>query len=256
MRTALIGGASQGLGFACAEALAAEDHRVILCARNAERLEEAANKLRSSYSAEVIAVPCDFSRMGSLQDLADRLAESNIQVDVLVNNVGGPRPGLVTELTEQDWEDGLDLLFRSSIRLYGMFLPGMRERKWGRIINILSTTALEPAPTLAVSSVLRSGLASYAKLVSWEVAKDGVTVNSLMPGGFRTARTVALENDVAERENVAVEVVRQRIENNMPMRRMLDPLELGRFVAYLSAEESGGLTGLLVPIDGGQMKSF
>lgn len=137
-----------------------------------------------------------------------------------------------------------------------MFLPGMRERKWGRIINILSTTALEPAPTLAVSSVLRSGLASYAKLVSWEVAKDGVTVNSLMPGGFRTARTVALENDVAERENVAVEVVRQRIENNMPMRRMLDPLELGRFVAYLSAEESGGLTGLLVPIDGGQMKSF
>lgn len=256
MRTALIGGASQGLGFACAEALAAEHYRVILCARNAERLEEAANKLRSSYSAEVIAAPCDFSSMGSLQDLADRLAKSNIQVDVLVNNVGGPRPGLVTELTEQDWEDGLDLLFRSSIRLYGMFLPGMRERKWGRIINILSTTALEPAPTLAVSSVLRSGLASYAKLVSWEVAKDGVTVNSLMPGGFRTARTVALENDVAERENVAVEVVRQRIENNMPMRRMLDPLELGRFVAYLSAEESGGLTGLLVPIDGGQMKSF
>jgi len=147
------------------------------------------------------------------------------------------------------------LLFRSTLRLYGMFLPGMRQRKWGRIINILSTVVLEPAPALAVSSVLRAGLASYSKLVSWEVAKDGVTVNSVMPGGFLTARTVALEKDAAERENVAVEVVRRRIENNMPMQRMLNPVELGGFVAYLSSEEASGVTGLLVPFDGGQMKS-
>jgi 3-oxoacyl-[acyl-carrier protein] reductase len=256
MRTALIGGASQGLGLGCAKALAASGHRVIMCARNEERLEEAARILRRSSPEEVIAIPCDFSRQESLRALAEKLAVHSIDVDIIVNNVGGPRPGMATELTEQDWEDGLDLLFRSTIRLYAMFLPSMRQRKWGRIINILSTTALEPVPSLAVSSVLRAGLASYAKLIAWEVAKDGITVNSIMPGGFLTSRTMALEKDAAARENVPEEVIRQRIENNLPLHRMLDPLELGTFVAYLSSEHSGGLTGLLVPIDGGQMKSI
>lgn len=256
MRTALIGGASKGLGLGCSKALAKAGHRVVMCARNTSGLEEAAREVRSLGKAEVIIYACDLSKKEDLQCLQEKLREDHITIDILINNVGGPPPKKVTELTESDWELGLDLLFRSTLRLYAMVLPGMRERAWGRIINILSTTAIEPAPALAVSSVLRAGLASYAKLTAWEVALDGVTVNSLMPGGFLTARTEELMADSAAREHKSVEEVRKQIESTLPLGRFMDPIELGHLAAYLASEEASGITGALIPIDGGALRSI
>ena len=256
MRTALVGGASKGLGLACARALAAKNHRVILCARNSDDLETAARDIRTSEGTEAVAITCDLSKRESLAALQDYLTERNLQIDILINNVGGPPPGLVTELSEAEWEDGLDLLFRSTIRLYHMFLPGMRERKWGRIVNILSTTAVEPVSTLAVSSVLRAAIASYAKLVAWEVARDGVIVNSVMPGGFRTARMEALELDLARRRNVAVESIRNQNTANIPIQRLLETNELGHLITFLVSDEAEGIVGTLIPIDGGVLKSI
>jgi len=255
MRTALIGGASRGLGFGCAQVLAENDFRIVMCARDAANLDRAAEELRTVTSAEIIACPCDFSKRESLLALQEELNSRKILIDVLVNNVGGPPTGLVTETTEEDWESGLDLLFRSSIRLYEMFVPGMRERRWGRVVNILSTTAIEPSPRLAVSSVLRAGLAVFAKLMAWEIAGDGVTVNSIMPGGFETDRYRELERDAAENEQVASGEIRKRVEAGIPLGRMLDPRELGELVAFLSSDRGAALTGLLLPVDGGQMKS-
>lgn len=256
MRTALIGGASKGLGLGCSKALAGTGHRVVMCARNENTLEEAAREVRALGTADVITHSCDFSKKEDIEKLAERLRRDNIAIDILVNNVGGPPPGTVTTVTEPAWEAGLDLLFRSTLRLYAMVLPGMRERGWGRIINILSTTAIEPAPALAVSSVIRAGLASYAKLTAWEVARDGVTVNSLMPGGFLTARTEELMADSAQREHKSVEEVRAQIESTLPLGRFMEPLELGHLVAFLASEEANGITGTLIPIDGGAKKSL
>lgn len=256
MRTALIGGASKGLGLGCAKALAVEGHRVVMCARDAKNLEEAAQEVRALGKGEVLTHACDLSKKTDIEKLEKWLHQENITIDILVNNVGGPPPKAVTQLSESEWETGLDLLFRSTIRLYAMVLPGMRERKWGRIINILSTTAIEPSPALAVSSVIRAGLASYAKLTAWEVAQEGVTVNSLMPGGFLTARTEELMVDQAVREHQSIEEIRKKIESTLPLGRFMEPLELGHLAAYLASEEASGITGALIPIDGGSKKSL
>lgn len=256
MRTALIGGASKGLGLGCSKALAAAGHHVVMCARSEQSLKEAAREVRALGTNDVITQVCDLSKKADIEKLQERLRRDNIAIDIFVNNVGGPPPGTVTSVTEQEWETGLDLLFRSTLRLYAVVLPGMRERRWGRIINILSTTALEPAPALAVSSVLRAGLASYAKLTAWEVAKEGVTVNSLMPGGFLTARTEELMADSASRAHKSVEEVRTQIESTLPLGRFMDPIELGHLVAFLASEEASGITGTLIPIDGGTKKSL
>lgn len=256
MKTALVGGSSKGLGFGCAQVLSERGFRVVMCARDEENLGKAAETLRSNATAEIVAIPCDFSMKTSLGALDRDLKARGIAVDVLVYNVGGPPPGLVTETSEELWESGLDLLFRSAIRLYEMFLPGMRERGWGRMINILSTTAIEPSPTLAVSSVLRAGLAVFAKLMAREVAAEGITVNSIMPGGFATDRYKELERDAARREGITPDEVRRRVESGIPFGRMLEPRELGELVSFLCSEQASALTGLLVPVDGGQMKSI
>ncbi len=257
MRTALIGGASKGLGLGCASALVEAGHRVIMCARNEGILEESAEKLRCLQGTDrIITIPCDWSDRHSLSAMIKELEERSIEVDILINNVGGPKPGKVTETSEEEWETGLDLLFRSTLRLYAQFVPAMRTRKWGRIVNILSTTVIEPVPILAVSSVLRAGLACYAKLTALEVARDGVTVNSLMPGGFITARTEELERLAAAKEGISPDAIRQRISNSIPLGRMLSTSELGSLVTFLCSDLASGLSGLLVPIDGLQLKSI
>jgi len=257
MRTALVGGASKGLGLACAIGLASRGHRLVLCARTPSDLESAAATIRTMQEGlEVVTVPCDFSKRDNLLALNERLKSDCLKIDILINNVGGPQPGTVVELTEEQWEHGLDLLFRSTLRLYRMVLPGMQERGWGRIINILSPAAVEPVASLAISSVLRAALANYAKLVAKEVGRHGITVNSLMPGGFRTARTDELERDTARRRNVSVQIVQRENEAAIPIQRMLDPKELANFVAYLTSDEAGGITGALLPIDGGQMRTI
>ena len=256
MRTVLVGGASRGLGLGCSKALAKAGYRVVVCARQSDALEKAAHDVRAFGSGDVIAIPCDLSLGTDIEKLKNKLERDSISIDILINNVGGPPPKTVTQVSEAEWEQGLDLLFRSTIRLYNIVLPGMRERKWGRIINILSTTVVEPSTTLAVSSVLRAALASFAKLTAKDVAKEGITVNSLMPGGFLTSRTEELMLDQAKRENISNEEVRARIEKSLPLGRFMEPIELGNFVAYLASDDASGITGALIPIDGGSHVSL
>ena len=256
MRTALVGGASRGLGLACAQALAQQGCRVVMCARTSDALERAARATHAATRAETIAVPCDWSSSRALAALEQELAQRKLQIDILVNNVGGPQPGTATELSDGDWEQGLDLLFRSTLRMYRMVLPGIRQRRWGRIVNILSTAVVEPIPALAISSVLRSGLAAYAKLVAWDVARDGVTVNSVMPGPFRTARTEALQADAARRRNVPLATVQAEAAAHLPVGRLLQPEELGHCVAYLASDQASGITAALLPVDGGLLRSL
>lgn len=257
VRTALVGGASKGLGYGCAEALVEKGYRVVMCARREPDLVAAADALRSRYSqADIVTIPCDWSKKEALVELRAVVESKNIEIDILINNVGGPRPGTVLQQDEKSWEDALDALFRSTIRVYNIVLPGMRTRKWGRIINILSTTALEPSPTLATSSVLRAALSAHAKLTAWEVAKDGITVNSLMPAGFLTARTNQLIDDEARRRAIDRMLVLAEKEAELPLGHFMDPIVLGHVAAFLASEEASGVTGALLPVDGGLKKSL
>jgi 3-oxoacyl-[acyl-carrier protein] reductase len=253
MKTALIGGASMGIGYACALGLAKQGNKLVLCARNEIELNKAAKKINEDTGAETIVIPCDLSKKECIAEMGKTLTKQGIGIDILINNIGGPKPGLVTELCNKDWENGLDLLFWSTLQLYELVLPGMREKKWGRIINILSTTAVEPAPNLAISSVLRAGLAVYTKLLSREIGRDGINIHNLMPGGIRTARTEQIWKDIAARDNVSVETLEANCAAKIPIGRMLEANDIGNLVAFLASESSSGLTGTLLPIDGGQM---
>lgn len=252
MRTALVGGASKGLGLASAQALAASGHRVVMCARDRASLDEAA----AAIGETAVPIVCDLGDASSLASLLGELGTRGLEVDVLVNNTGGPKPGTVLELGESEWQEGLEHLFFSTLRLVEHVLPGMRSRGFGRIVSILSLTALEPVPTLAISSVVRAGLASYTKLLGWEVAREGVTVNALLPGSFRTARSDQLERAAAEREGTSVDEVRARIAKGLPAGRVLDAKELGAVVAFLASEEASAVNGVLLPVDAGQAKSL
>lgn len=256
MKTALVGGANRGLGFACAEALSKKGHKVILCARDETQLVLAAERIEQSSGLRPSIIPCDFSSHAALEQLKSRLLGQGFRIDILVNNVGGPSTGRATEVSEQQWQEGLDLLFWSTIRLYNIVLPGMRQNHWGRIINILSTTVREPVSQLAISSVFRAALASYAKLVAQEVAQDGITVNSIMPAGFLTERTKILHLEEAKQKRTTLEVIQEEFTAQIPMKRMLLPNELGALVAFLASEESSGLTGALIPVDGGYLKAL
>ncbi|MFA6006956.1 MAG: SDR family oxidoreductase [Candidatus Paceibacterota bacterium] len=256
-RTALIGGASKGLGFGCAQALAQKGCRIVMCARNELDLNAAAHTLHSQYSnVDIITIPCDWSKKEALEQLQMTLQSKKIDIDILINNVGGPTPGTISQQNEKSWEEALDLLFRSTIRVYSIVLPGMRKRRWGRIVNILSTTALEPSPLLATSSVVRAALASYAKLMAWDVVKDGITINSLMPAGFLTARTNQLIDDAARRRSVDRGVIVAEKEAELPSGHFMDPIELGYVAAFLASDEAAGITGTLLPVDGGAKKSL
>lgn len=255
-RTVLVGGASKGLGFGCAEAFAEKGMIVIMCARSEAALVAAAKELQAKYpKSSIRSIPCDWSKKEDLVRLKEKMDEENIEVDIVVNNTGGPLPGTVTEQTEEAWKASLDLLFWSTVRVYGMVLPGMRARKWGRIINILSTTVVEPVPNLGTSSVIRAALASYSKLTASEVSKEGITVNSVMPGGFMTDRTKALLVDTASRRGITEAEVLHELEQNLPLGRFMKPVELGRVIAFLASDEAAGITGALLPVDGGALRS-
>lgn len=255
--TVLIGGASKGLGLGCAEAFAESGYRIIMTARGAAGLEAAAEQLRFKYPGmDILTVSCDWSKHEDLNHLAETLEEKGIVVDILINNVGGPQPGKISDQTEESWKEALDLLFWSTIRIYGIVLPGMRIRKWGRIINILSTTVIEPSPALATSSVVRAALASYSKLVAWEVSKEGITVNSVMPAGFKTARTLEILNHTAKQKGSDVEILLDELEKSLPLGRFMEPLELGRAIVFLASDRAAGITGTLIPVDGGALRSL
>ena len=255
-KVALIGGSSRGIGRCCAEALLAEGARVAICARGEDALAETAERLRKHSGGEVIAVPADLSRSEDvakvLQETRSRLGE----IEILVTNTGGPKPGRFTDLEEEQWDGAYDLLFKSALRLIWGVLPGMRERKWGRIIGITSVSVKEPIDNLILSNVFRSGVTALFKTLAREVARDGITVNTLLPGLTDTDRLREVYGAQATAKGVSTDQIMAKIAGTLPQRRMTRPEELGQAAAFLASEAASGITGSALAIDGGQLRGL
>jgi 3-oxoacyl-[acyl-carrier protein] reductase len=177
-------------------------------------------------------------------------------VDILVLNAGGPPPGMPAALDADGLRASLRLLLETPVAITNGLLPGMRERGWGRVAAILSWGVREPVPSLPLSNIGRSGLAAYLKTLSLEVAPDGVTVNGVLPGRFATPRIAQLDEARAEREGRALADVQVDSRAAIPLGRDGDPDELGAVVAFLCSEAAAYLTGVLVPVDGGMLRSL
>jgi len=245
-KRAFAGGASRGLGYACAMDLARQGARVVIASRNEEKLTEAAERIASETGAEVIPVAADQCKRGSVEALCARIDEVFGGLDILVTNTGGPPPGDFFAHDESVWEE------RYAMRMMRHFVPGMRERKWGRVIHITSMSVKEPAVNLVLSNTFRVGVVSMSKALSRQVIADGVTINNICPGGFDTERARELSAAAAERTGRPAEELRAESEASLPMGRILQPAELGVLVAFLATDAAGAITGTTIPVDGGE----
>jgi 3-oxoacyl-[acyl-carrier protein] reductase len=255
-RTALVGGASSGLGRASAERLAAEGCRLALWSRGGEMLEQAAAEIRRAHSVEVTTIAGDGADVATAAVVAAEAQKALGRVDIVVLNAGGPPAAAATQTDPSEWRRSFQLLAITPIELATLLLPRMRERRWGRIVSILSSGIRVPIPELVYSGACRSALAAWLKTISLEVMADGVTVNGVLPGRLDTARVAWLDQARAERTGTTAEDVRASFERAIPAGRYGDPDELGAYVAWLCSDLARYQTGTFVPIDGGSLRAL
>lgn len=254
-RRVLVGGATGGLGSAIATTMADEGARLLLWARDAQRLDELAGRLRAS-GTDVATVAADATSPDAPAIVLDAVERTLGGVDVLVLNAGGPPPVAPLATTPEDWRTALQLLLLTPVGIATGLAPGMRTRRWGRIVAVLSSGILEPIPNLVYSNAGRSALASWLKTVAGPLAADGVTVNGVVPGRIATARTEALDAARASATGSTSADVRRASEATIPAGRYGDPAEFAAAVCFLASEAAGYQTGELVRVDGGLVRSL
>lgn len=251
-RTALVGGSSEGLGRATARALAAAGADLVICARTESTLQAAAEELRRDTGAAVEAVATDLTEVAEIERLANAARDRFGTIDILVNNAGGPPSGHFDDLDEGQWRAAVDLTLMSAVELTRRLLPAMREQRWGRIINITSTSVKQPVDGLMLSNSIRSAVVGWAKTLANEVGPDRVTVNNICPGYMRTARLEELAADVARRRDVPVEAVYEGWAEVAPLGRIGEPEELAALAVFLASERAAYVHGTTIAVDGGR----
>jgi len=255
-RVALVAAASQGLGRAVAEELAAEGASLVLCARNPSTLAETAAAIAEGTGAHVLAVPADVTEVEQIARVVESGNERFGRIDILVTNAGGPPAGRFDQITREQWEQASRLTLFSAIELARQVLPGMKERRWGRILNITSIAVKQPVENLMLSNSLRAGLTGFARTLANEVAADGVTVNNILPGYTRTERLDELANMMADKLGISAAEFRAKWEQEIPMRRLGEPREFAALAAFLVSERASYITGTSIQVDGGWIRSL
>ena len=255
-KVALVAAGSRGLGRAVAEELAAEGASLVLCARDSRTLDETAAAIAKSSNAHVLAVPADVTVTDDIKRVVETGIERFGRIDILVTNAGGPPAGRFEQLTHEQWEEAIRLTLFSAIELTRQVLPGMKERRWGRILNITSIAVKQPVENLLLSNSLRAGLTGFARTLANEVATDGITVNNIMPGYTRTERLDELAQMMAEKQGISADEFRGKWEKEIPMGRLGEPREFAALATFLVSERASYITGTSIQVDGGWIKSL
>jgi 3-oxoacyl-[acyl-carrier protein] reductase len=250
-RTALVAASTGGLGLAVANALAGEGANVVITGRRADRAREIADSLPSA-----IGVAADLNTEEGIDLAFDGAVEAFGRIDILVLNGPGPKPGAAAALSADDMASAFDLLVKPQHALITRALPGMRSRRWGRILALGSSGVVAPLPNLAVSNIGRAALAGYLKTLAAEVALDEVTVNLLLPGRIETDRVGELDHAAAKRRGTTIEAIQQESRGSIPARRYGGPAEFGAAAAFLCGGPASYITGVALRCDGGLVRSL
>ncbi|MDV7085542.1 SDR family oxidoreductase [Rhodococcus sp. IEGM 248] len=250
-KTALVAASTGGLGLAVARALAAEGARVAITGRRRDRAQEIASSLD-----DAIAIEADLSAPEGTTTAVERTEAELGPIDIVVLNGPGPRPGAAATLGADDLAAAFDILLRPHHALVSTVLPGMRERRWGRVLAIGSSGVAAPLPNLAMSNTGRAALAGYLKTLAAEVALDCVTVNLLLPGRIATDRVAELDAAAAKRRGVTVTDIELESRKTIPARRYGNPDEFGAAAAFLCSAPASYITGVALRCDGGLIRSL
>jgi 3-oxoacyl-[acyl-carrier protein] reductase len=251
-KTALVTASSKGMGRACALGLAAEGCRVVMCARTERDVMAAADDVRRRTGAEVVAVAADVTRADHVTSLVTRARDAFGDVDVLVANAGGPPRGVFDELTDEQWYGAFDVSLLSVVRLIREVLPGMRRRRWGRIITIQSSSVKQPIPGLDLSNAIRPGAAGLMKTLANDLGRDNVLVNTVCPGRILTDRLLG----GARGAGLSPEAYALQVGADVPLGRVGTPEEFANVVVFLASERASYVTGVALQVDGGLIRGL
>jgi 3-oxoacyl-[acyl-carrier protein] reductase len=254
-RTAFVAASSQGLGRAIAEALAAEGVRLALCART-ERIKDVASEIAATYQVQTMGVVADVSVLQDVSRAVELAAEAFGAIDILVTNAGGPPPGPFESHGTDAWHHAVDLNLMSVVNLCRAVVPGMKERRWGRILNVTSIAVKQPVDGLILSNSVRAAVTGFARTLANEVAPFNITVNNLLPGYTRTERLVKLADNIASTKGITSDAAYAAWEQQIPMGRVGEPEEFAALAAFLASERAGYITAQNIAVDGGWIKGL
>lgn len=255
-KVALITGASRGLGAATAEALAEEGASLVLTARGTESLNAQAERLGSANGVKAVAVPADLTKEDAANQVVNTALDAFGGIDILVNSAGASQGGVFWELSDQVWQDSMDLKVMGTVRMMRAVIPGMIDRKGGRIVNIVGNTGMQPSPRLLPGASANAALLAITRGVAEDLAPHNIVVNALNPGPTRTERWTTLMDRLAESSGRSVADVERDYTEQIPMDRLASPAEMGRLAAFLASEKAANMTGACLTADGGWTKGI
>jgi 3-oxoacyl-[acyl-carrier protein] reductase len=254
-KVAMVAAASQGLGFAIAQALAAEGARVSIAARNPETIGAAAARIAQQTGAQVMGSVADMASAEAIEAWHFATMERFGGVDLLVTNSGGPPAGPASSFDDEAWRNAFELLLMSAVRTVRTVLPSMEARGGGSILMLTSSSVKNPIPNLGLSNVLRPAVAALVKTLADEFAPKKIRVNQLVPGRISTERLTYLDNANAKRAGITLEEQRKRSTGAIPMGRYGEPAEFARAAAFLLSDAAAYITGATLQVDGGAIRS-
>lgn len=254
-KNAIICGSTQGIGLAIAEELALLGANCTLIARNEDSLKEVIKELDIAMRQQHNYLVADFSKPGEVKLIIEKYVKDRA-VHILINNTGGPPAGKIFDANEEDFLKAFNQHLICNHILTKAVVPSMKKEKYGRIINIISTSVKIPLKNLGVSNTIRGAVASWAKTMANELGQFNITVNNLLPGNITTQRLSSLIEATAKKGNVVIQVVEQNMKDEIPMKRFGDPAEIAALAAFLASPAGSYISGTSIPVDGGKTGSI
>lgn len=249
-KRAIVMAASRGLGLASALGLAREGCKLVICSRDQQRIEAAAEQIRKQTGADVTTLVADVSSASEAKRLVDAAVSAYGGLEIVVHNAGGPPAGETLQMTEEQWQKAFEQNLLSFTRIVGAAAPEMKKAGYGRVLTIASSSIKQPIPNLALSNALRAGVWGIAKTLSRELAPSGILVNVIAPGRIDTERIAELDNATAQKVGKTVEDVRKASVASIPLGRLGRPEELANLVVFLASEAGSYITGQAITVDG------
>jgi len=254
-KTVLITASSMGIGKAVAEMFAEEGCKIAVSSRSKENLLSTVAELKEKYSIEPFWSVCDLNKQKDIENTFSAVSAHFGNIDILVNNCGGPVTGLFQQLEEEDWNNAYEQVLLSAVRFSKLVLPGMMAKNWGRIINLTSISVKQPVDNLILSNSLRAGVTGFAKSLSNEIAKFNITVNNVAPGMTLTRRLYELAVVEAKERGKSHEEILVEMAKRIPLNRLGRPEEIASVVVFLASKQASYVTGVTIQVDGGYVKS-
>ncbi len=251
----LVTASTKGIGFGVAKVFAEEGARVVITSRSRENVDLAVKRLREISGSEVLGIQADLRVREDVEKLVRETLNTFGGVDVLIYNTGPPKLGTFMELSFEDWEEAVRLLLLSAVWLTRLVVPGMIERRWGRLIYITSSTLKQIIPNIVLSNTVRLSTAGLVKSLAHELGPMGITVNGIMQGHIKTERIARIAEDIASRNKITVEEAFKSLAKDIPAGRLGMPEEIGYLAAFLASDKASYINGAMILIDGGLVRT-